>query len=90
MLTQILVIFVIRTYGVAWRSRAHPVLVASSVVGLAVAVVLVATPLGAAFAFVAVPLPIVLAITALVVLYLASAEGMKRLATPRSHRHRWR
>jgi Mg2+-importing ATPase len=90
MLTQILVIFIIRTYSPAWRSRAHPVLVASSVVGLAVAVVLVATPLGAAFAFVAVPLPIVLAVITLVVLYLASAEGMKRLATPRLHRHRWR
>jgi magnesium-transporting ATPase (P-type) len=46
--------------------------------------------LGAAFAFVAVPLPIVLAVITLVVLYLASAEGMKRLATPRLHRHRWR
>jgi hypothetical protein len=37
----------------------------------------------ASSAFVAVPLPIVLAVVALVVLYLASAEGMKQLATPR-------
>jgi len=90
MLTQILVIFIIRTHGAAWRSHAHPALVASSVVGLAVAIVLVATRLGAAFDFVAVPLPVVLGVIALVTLYLASAEGMKRLATPRLHRHRWR
>jgi Mg2+-importing ATPase len=90
MLTQILVIFVIRTYGAAWGSRAHPTLVASSIAGLAVAIGLVATPLGTVFAFVAVPLPIVLAVIALVMLYLASAEGMKRLAAPRSQKRRWR
>ncbi|HZD91266.1 MAG TPA: magnesium-translocating P-type ATPase, partial [Pseudolabrys sp.] len=86
MLTQILVIFVIRTYGAAWASRAHPALVASSIAGLAIAIVLAATPLGAAFAFIVIPWPIVGSIVALVALYLASAEGLKQLANARPHR----
>ncbi len=90
MLTQVLVIFVIRTYGSAWVSRPHPALVASSLAGLAVAMVVVTTPLGAALGFVMVPWPIALALAVIVVLYLASAELVKRFASPPIHRRRWR
>jgi Mg2+-importing ATPase len=78
--TQILVIFVIRTYRPAWTGRAHPALVASSLGALAVALAVVASPLGAAFSFVAIPWPMVAAIAVLVVAYLTSAEAVKRFA----------
>jgi len=88
--TQILVIFIIRTYGSAWRSRAHPVLAASSIGGLALAVALIATPLRADLGFVAIPGAMVAAIAALVTAYLASAEAVKKIAVPRPRRRRWR
>jgi Mg2+-importing ATPase len=88
--TQILVIFVIRTYGPAWKGRAHPVLVASSLGGLALALALIATPLGAGFGFVAIPGALAAALAAIVVVYLASAEAVKKIAAPRPRRKRWR
>jgi Mg2+-importing ATPase len=78
--TQILVIFVIRTYGAAWMSRANPALVASSLAALAVALLMAATALGGVFAFVPMPLTMVAAIAGLVVAYLASAELVKKFA----------
>ncbi len=76
--TQILVIFVIRTYGPVWASRASPALTASSLGALLAALVLVGSGLGAVFAFV--PLPMLVAIAGLVVAYLASAEVVKKFA----------
>jgi len=83
MATQILVIFVIRTYGPAWASRAQAVLVASSLAALAVAVALVVTPLGEIFAFVPLPWTMMCVIGGLVVGYLVSAEVVKNFASPR-------
>ncbi|MDN5000013.1 magnesium-translocating P-type ATPase [Bradyrhizobium sp. GCM10027634] len=81
MATQILVIFVIRTNGRPWRNWPDPVLAASSLVALLVAMVLPFTPLGAWFGFVAPP-PIMMAgIALLVVAYLACAELLKPFAT---------
>lgn len=80
MATQILVIFVIRTNGRPWRNWPDPVLAASSLVALLVAMVLPFTPLGAWFGFVAPP-PIMMAgIALLVVVYLACAELLKPFA----------
>jgi Mg2+-importing ATPase len=80
MATQILVIFIIRTYGRPWRNWPDPVLAASSLIALLVAMVLPFTPLGAWFGFVAPP-PIVMAgIAFLVVVYLACAELLKPFA----------
>ncbi len=81
--TQILVIFIIRTYRPVWTGRAHPVLVASSLGALLVAVALVLSPLGTVFSFVAMPWPMIAAIAALIVAYLASAEALKRFAGTR-------
>jgi Mg2+-importing ATPase len=86
--TQILVIFIIRTYRAAWASRVHPVLVGSSIGALVLAFVLVATPFGATFAFVPIPRAIVIAIAVLVVAYLASAEMAKKFVSPRRRRRR--
>jgi Mg2+-importing ATPase len=80
--TQILVIFVIRTARPAWKSRPHPVLAATSLGALAVALAVALTPVGALFGFAAVPLPILGAIGGLTVLYLVAAESLKRIAIP--------
>ncbi len=80
MATQILVIFIIRTNGRPWRNWPDPVLAASSLIALLVAMVLPFTPLGTWFGFVAPP-PIMMAgIGLLVVVYLACAELLKPLA----------
>jgi Mg2+-importing ATPase len=78
--TQILVIFAIRTAGPAWKSRAHPVLVATSLGALALALLVALTPAGSIFGFVALPAPILAGIAGLTILYLAAAEGLKRFA----------
>jgi Mg2+-importing ATPase len=86
MATQILVIFIIRTNGRPWRHRPEPVLTASSLAALAVAMLLPFTPIGAWFSFVAPP-PLMLAgIGLLVVIYLVCAELLKPLAVRTRHR----
>ncbi|MBB2202092.1 magnesium-translocating P-type ATPase [Gluconacetobacter tumulisoli] len=79
MVTQILVIFLIRTNGRPWRNRPHPALVASSLSALAVALVLPFTPAGAWFGFDPPPLAMLAAIAALTVAYLATVELVKPL-----------
>jgi Mg2+-importing ATPase len=78
--TQILVIFIIRTAKPLWASRPHPVLVATSLGALAVVLLLSLTPLGGYVGFVAVPLPILASIIGVSIAYLAAAEGLKRIA----------
>lgn len=86
MITQILVIFLIRVETPVWKAaRPHPVLVATSLGALAVAMVLALTPLGRPIGFTALPWPVLLALLALSTAYLAAAEGLKRLATTRRH-----
>jgi Mg2+-importing ATPase len=80
MATQILVIFIIRTYGRPWSNLPQPVLAASSLAALAVAMILPFTPVGGWFGFVAPP-PLMLAgIGLLVVIYLVCAELLKPFA----------
>jgi P-type Mg2+ transporter len=80
MATQILVIFVIRTNGRPWRDLPHPVLTASSLTALTVAMVLPFSPIGAWFGFEAPPPAIVCGVLALVVIYLACSELLKQAA----------
>jgi Mg2+-importing ATPase len=80
MATQILVIFIIRTNGRPWNNLPEPVLTASSLVALAVAMIVPFTPIGAWFGFVAPPPIMLTGIGLLVVVYLASAELLKPYA----------
>ena len=80
MATQILVIFVIRTYGRPWRNWPDPVLAASSLIALVAAMVLPFTPVGSWFGFVTPPPLMMAGIAALVVIYLACAELLKPFA----------
>jgi len=79
-LTQILVIFVIRTAAPCWRSRPHRFLVMTSLGALAAALILALTPLGHPFGFVALPVPVLLAILMIAASYLGLAEMLKPLA----------
>ncbi|SFI73068.1 magnesium-translocating P-type ATPase [Bradyrhizobium sp. cf659] len=87
MATQILVIFVIRTNGRPWRNWPDPVLSASSLIALLVAMVVPFTPVGTWFGFVAPPPLMMVGIALLVVAYLACAELVKPFAI-RSKRKR--
>lgn len=77
MATQILVIFVIRTWGPAWKSRANTVLVVTSLGALLLACLIALTPVGHAFNFVALPMHLVLTIAVVVAAYLLAAEATK-------------
>ena len=76
--TQVLAIFVIRTRGSPWKVRPHPLLAATSLGVVAVAVALPYTTLGAWFGFVPLPLPLLLALAGMTVLYLLVVELTKR------------
>jgi Mg2+-importing ATPase len=80
MATQILVIFIIRTNGRPWQNLPEPVLAASSLIALAVAMILPFTAAGGWFGFVAPPPVMLAAIGLLVVVYLACAELLKPFA----------
>jgi Mg2+-importing ATPase len=86
MATQILVIFIIRTSGRPWSTLPQPVLTVSSLVALAVAMVLPFTPIGVWFGFVTPPPVILAGIGLLVVVYLGCAELLKPFAVRARHR----
>ncbi|MGB9295995.1 MAG: magnesium-translocating P-type ATPase, partial [Pseudolabrys sp.] len=76
--TQVLVIFIIRTRGSPLRSRPNPVLAGTSIAVAAVGILLPYTAIGRWFGFVPLPLPFLGALGAMVICYLALAEGVKR------------
>ena len=76
--TQVLVIFIIRTRGNPFKSRAHPVLVMTSLGVVIIGAVLPFTPLGAYFGFVAPPAKFYFILAAMVVAYLIIVETAKR------------
>ncbi|MEO3472761.1 magnesium-translocating P-type ATPase [Roseomonas sp. CAU 1739] len=88
MATQILVIFLIRSAAPAWRSRPHPALMATSLGALAVALLLALTPIGSAFGFAPLPPSLMATMAGLVLLYLVSAEALKRFAMAPARRRR--
>ncbi len=84
MATQILVIFVIRTAD-ARRDRPHPLLVATTLGALAVAVLLPWTPLAAWLGFTPLPMSLAAALAGLVAVYLLLVHGVKRWFFRRHH-----
>ena len=90
MATQVLVIFIIRTSGRPWTDLPRPVLAATSLGALLVAMVLPFTPLAALFGFVPPPIAMTGGILLLVVLYLVSAELLKQTALRTMPRRRHR
>jgi Mg2+-importing ATPase len=78
LMTQILVVFFIRTRRRPWRSRPHPALAASSLGIVFVAVALPFTPAGAWFGFVPLPAEIVAVLAVITAAYLVVVESVKR------------
>jgi len=76
--TQVLVIFIIRTRGNPFKSRAHPILVATSLSVMVTGAVLPFTSLGAYFGFVPPPAQFYAILAAMVVIYLVMVEVAKR------------
>ena len=68
--TQVLVIFVIRTRGNPLRSRPHPMLTATSLAIVALAMVLPFTPLAGVFGFTPLPAGFYAALAVMVLVYL--------------------
>jgi Mg2+-importing ATPase len=92
--TQILVIFIIRTAGPAWRSRPDRLLVITSLGGLLLALLIALTPAGGFIGFGVVDPAILAGIAAVSISYLAIAEVVKRLAlapnsSPGTPRAKW-
>ena len=76
--TQVLVIFIIRTRGNPFKSRAHPVLTITSLSVVAIATILPFTPLGKYFGFVPPPMEFYAILGGMVVAYLVIVEMAKR------------
>jgi P-type Mg2+ transporter len=75
--TQVLVIFVLRTRRNPLRSRPHPLLAATSIAVVVLAILLPFTPLGAWFGFVPPTAAFLIAIAGLTLSYLLLAQGAK-------------
>ena len=78
--TQVLVIFIIRTRGSLFYDHPHWVLTLTTFCALGVALALPFSSVGAWFGFTILPLPVCLALVVIIVLYLLSAEMLKRFA----------
>ncbi|HJW11337.1 MAG TPA: HAD-IC family P-type ATPase, partial [Albitalea sp.] len=90
MATQVLVVFVIRTRALPWRSRPSPWLAASTLAVAALVLVLPYTPAGAAFGFVPLPGWFLASVLALTAAYLAAAEGLKHVFHQLTFLNIWR
>lgn len=79
-LTQILVVFLIRTRALPWKTLPDRRLVISALAALAVALAIPLTGLGRWFAFAPLSLSVLASVFAITLAYLASAQVLKRLA----------
>ncbi|WP_175364139.1 magnesium-translocating P-type ATPase [Pseudomonas corrugata] len=79
LLTQLLTIFIVRTYRPFYHSRPATLLLSSAAAIGALAVGLPYSPIAPWFGLVPLPLPILLTVLAISGVYMAAAEGAKRL-----------
>jgi Mg2+-importing ATPase len=77
LMTQVLVIFVIRTRGNPFKSRPHPLLSAISLSVVAVAILLPFTPIGVWFGLVPLPFALLIALAAMTAVDLLAAARAK-------------
>jgi Mg2+-importing ATPase len=79
MATQVLVVFVIRTPGAAWRDRPSPWVLAASLGVAVLALVLPYIPLGRSFGFVPLSATVLAMVAGLTATYLVAAEVLKQI-----------
>lgn len=79
MMTQVLVVLVIRTWRAPWKSRPAPALALAAVAVTLLAAIVPFTPLGRAFAFSPPPAIFAVLVIGLVVVYLSLADAAKRV-----------
>lgn len=84
LLTELVILFVIRTYKPFFRSRPSPFLVVSAVIVGIIGILIPYVPAAAVFGFAAVPLPVLVAILGIVVAYLWVSELTKHIFYRRS------
>ena len=80
MLTQVLVIFVIRSTQPLWNGSPHIILVVTSLTAVAIAMLLALTPMGRLPGFTPLPAITFFSMLAIVVTYLVTAEVLKPFA----------
>lgn len=86
LLTELLIIFVIRTYKPFYRGQPGRFLI-GSVIGIAlIALLLPYVPIGSLFSFVPLPLPVMIAIIIITILYVIASEIVKQLFFKRLNR----
>ena len=78
LLTELLVMFVLRTYKPFWRSRPGRLLGWSTLVLVGLTLLLPYLPFAGAFDFVALPMPLLTAVVVISVLYVFVTEWIKR------------
>lgn len=83
-MTQVLVIFIIRTRALPWRSRPHPTLTFTSLGALAVALFVALGPFGAQLGFAPLPRSLLISVAGLAVAYLLLAQMLKSYALVRT------
>ena len=88
MVTQILVVFIIRTNGRPWSDWPSAPLAASSLAALAVALVIPFSPIGEWFGFVVPPASLLIAIAFIILAYLVAAELLKPFAIASAKRRK--
>jgi Mg2+-importing ATPase len=79
LLTELCILFVIRTYRPFYRSRPGRFLAWSALATMLAAIALAMSPIGRPFGFVALPLPILVAILLITSAYVVVSEWTKRL-----------
>jgi Mg2+-importing ATPase len=77
--TQSLVIFVIRTRGLPWKNRPHPLLATLSIGVVIAGLIIPLTPLGTLFGFVLPPPAFYVFLVVAVAAYLLLVEAVKRV-----------
>jgi Mg2+-importing ATPase len=79
LLTELIIVLVIRTHMPAWRSRPGRWLAATTALVVVATLVLPYTPIAGLFNFVALPVPVMAGLAAITLLYAAASEATKRL-----------
>ncbi|MCQ4347153.1 magnesium-translocating P-type ATPase [Pseudomonas stutzeri] len=86
LLTEVLIVFVVRTWKPCWRSRPGRLLLGCALTVVGVALALPYSPLAPGLGLVPLPAPVLLAVVAITLLYAAASELFKR-EFYRHHRH---